>query len=150
MSKNEETISEKPYVPFYRERTQPIDKYTRAEVDKKLDDLKKLLLGELEKVKADFESQRDRDLKDFSESWKARLNDFDERFKLFYTQDKIDHFFEVQRQHIDNLSYSLSKEKQKFDSLQDVVVKYLVDAGLGTVEGNHFVFHKKKKRLWKK
>ena len=147
---NKEKTSSSVYIPFHRERQKPIDKYTRAEVDAKLEALKNEVNEQLNKVIEDIERDITKEFKELNEAWKARYKDLSDRFTLYSEKKYIDRLYSGLQSYISNVEFKLDKSKDRFEQLHNIVIKYLSDAKLGEMKGNKFVFHNKKKGWLKK
>lgn len=150
---DENTKPKEKYIPFHRERQEPIDKYSRKEVDKKLRELEANFDKKIEAAKIDVEKQRNETLMVLHEKWKEALTDIKEKLKNFYGQEKVDTFFNVIQQRCDNMETIIRGEQHQFSrlvSFEKMIKEYLIDVGQGKIIDGQFVFKPKKRKRWRK
>ena len=114
--------NEKGYVAFRREHTEPIDKYTRREVDEKISRLNARFEERINEVKKELMKQYDATLASMIQSWTKRIEGIEGRLKDCYTQEKIDTFFHVLKQKADFNEKGIVVMEDKFGHLEDYVL----------------------------
>lgn len=148
---NKEATPEKKYVAFHRERQEPIDCFTRHEVDKKLKSLREVFNKKLQSQKDKIEESHKEELDKIRTQFDNILKKISQKFQEYYTQEKVDQFFNVLQSGNNNVKWSFEALEKQHMKLEKLVIKYLEASDIGENVGDTFVFNEpKKKRLWKK
>jgi len=148
---DKETTPEKKYVAFHRERQEPIDCFTRHEVDNKLKALREGFNKKLEEQKDEIEEYHKEEIEKLKAQFDHILKKISDKFKEYYTQEKVDQFFNVLKTSNLNIKWAYEGIEKQHMKLEKLVLKYLEASDIGENVGDTFVFNEpKKKRLWKK
>ena len=148
---DKETIPKEKYVAFHRERQEPIDCYSRSEIDKKLKTLQESFNKKLQEQKDELEKSHKEDIEKLKDQFDKILKKISDTFKEYYTQEKVDQFLNVLTSGNERIDWSLKELDRHHVKLEKVVLKYLETNDFGETVGNTFVFNEpKKKGFWKK
>jgi len=146
-----EPIPEKKYVAFHRERQEPIDCFTRHEVDKKLKAVQEGYDKKLQGLKDEITESRKEDIEKVKAQFDSILKKISEKFKEYYPQEKVDQFFNVLNSGTLGTKWRLEEFEKQLVKLEALVLKYLEATDIGENIDGSFVFNeKKKKRFWNK
>ena len=147
---DKETTPEKKYVAFHKERQEPIDCFTRHEIDNKL---KAIQAGFDKKLKATIkeieESQVD-EIKEVKAEFNGILKKISDRFQEYYTQEKINQFAKDLKSRYNTLDRFCDLLEKQHVKLEELVLEYLNVTDIGELVGDKFILNEKKKRFWKK
>lgn len=116
---------ENKYISFHRERQEPIDKYTRAEADEKLDALvkqfKEMLVASEKKIK-DFYIVEQKKLID---ALSERLANMDKKIIGLVSREDFERSINNMKTDISNLKIHLNELIDLHNSVADTVDKYM-------------------------
>ena len=147
---NDNKESEKKYVAFHKERQEPVDCYSRSEIDKKLKAIQESFNKNLQEQKEEIEEAHEEEHKKLKEHWGKYLAELDGKFKEYYTQQKVDQFLNVLTSGNERFNWSLKELDRHYNKLEKIVLKYMEITDLGKTVGNTFVFNEPKKKGWLK
>jgi len=146
---NKEKTSEKKYVAFHRERQEPIDCFTRHEVDKKLKAQREGFNKKLQEQKDEIEEYHKEEIKKLKAQFDNILKKISQKFEEYYTQEKVDQFFNVSQSSHNNLERGFELLEKQHEKLEGLVLEYLNVTDIGSLVGDKFILNEKK-GFWKK
>jgi len=147
---NKEATPEKKYIPFHRERQEPIDCFTRHEVDNKIKVLRESFNKKLQEQKDEIEEYHKEDLEKLKAQFDNILKKISEKFEKYYTQEELNQFVRDIKSRYNSLDRIFDMLEKQHEKLEELVLEYLELTDIGKNVGGHFVLNEKKKRLWKK
>jgi len=150
MNNDKEIVPEKKYVAFHKERQEPVDCFSRHEVDKKLKDQQEVFDKKLDELSDELEESYQEDIKKVKDEFNKILKKINLKFEKYYTQEKTDQFFNVLKSSHDNLERGFEMLEKQYVKLEELVFEYLSKTDVGKRVGDHFIINEKKKKFWKK
>ena len=147
---DKEKTPEKKYTAFHRERQEPIDCFTRHEVEKKLKDQQGVFDKKLKATIEEIEESQAEEIKKLKTQFDAILKKISQKFQEYYTQEELNQFITDLKSRYNSLDRFCGLLEKQHVKLEELVLEYLNLTDIGKLVGDTFVLNEKKKRFWNK
>ena len=144
---NKDEAASKPetkYVAFHKERQEPVDCYSRSEVNNKI---KSIQAGFDKKLKAtieEIEESQVEEIKKVKDQFDKILKKISDKFQEYYSQEEINQFVKDLKSRYNSLDRVFDMLEKQHVKLEELVLEYLEATDIGKNVGGHFVLNEKK------